>query len=155
MGVISKIADGHGTSNQAKIGDEGELSVVVHPHPPINETVTTLPFIQFFTDNGTNTGSNNMIVNGSSTAIDFYISASETVDIYIKTVSVQISDPGARLDRFGALTALSSGVRFFYEEIAIGEFVIAEAIQTNLDFFRDASGGKGFGTGHADFGAHV
>ena len=145
--INARIVDASGNDRGAKIGAEGELSVVVHPHPPENESIFPLPFSQMFTDDGATTGSFDMIVDGSSTPVEFYISARNDVDIYIKSITVQISDPGARLDRFGALTALTNGVKFFYEEVQIGELVITEAIKTNLDFFRDSTGGKDFGTG--------
>lgn len=103
MGVISKIVDGHGTSNQVKVDNEGAIGVVIHPHPPIDESLFPLPFTQYFTDNGTDTGSNDMIVNGGTNFVDFYISAQTDIDIYIKSITVQISDPGARLDRLSLI----------------------------------------------------
>ena len=153
--INTKLVDGHGGKNKAKIGAEGELNVVVHPHPPKNESIEPLPYSQFFTDNGESNGSNDMIVNGSGTPIDFYISAKSDFDIYIKSITVQISDPGARLDRFGALTELTNGLSFFYEEIDLGELVITEAIKTNLDFFRDSTGGKNFGDGTGAWKADI
>lgn len=131
----------------AKIGEEGVLNVVVHPHPPLDEEIAPLPFSQYFTDTGNSSGSSNMAINGSSTSVPFYIAANNSFDVYINSITVQISDPGARLDRFGAITALTNGVRFYYESTETGQLVIEEAIQTNLDFFRDATAGKGFGSG--------
>ena len=133
--------------NTLKIGGEGELNAVIHPHPPLNESIFPLPFSQFFTDNGKSTGSRDMRVNGASNFIDFYIEAKTDFDVFINSITIQISDPGARLDRFGALTALTNGVKFFYFEVGLGELVISESIKTNLDFFRDATGGKDFGDG--------
>ena len=95
------IKDGRGTGNTAKINGEGEFGVVVHDHPPINEEVVSYPYSTFF-ENG---GSNDMIVDGSTTNQTFSISALTDRDIYIKTVSVLISDNGARLNLFGALAA--------------------------------------------------
>ena len=152
--INSRLFDSEG-GNGAKIGDEGELNVVVHPHPPISEVISPLPFVQFFTDDGSATGSNDMIVNGSTANVDFYVSASQDFDIYIKSLTVQISDPGASLEKFGALPALTNGVRFFYEQISIGELVIDEAITTNLNFFRSATGGKEFGDGTGAYKADI
>jgi hypothetical protein len=146
-----KIHDGTGTGRYAKISEEGTLNVVVHPHPPIGEPIAPLPFSQYFENNG----SNNMVVNGSVTPVEFSINAIQQRDIYIKSLTVQISDPGARLDRFGAITALTNGIKFFYKSNETGDIVISEAIQTNLDFFRDATGGKGFGSGASSWLADI
>lgn len=145
--IGTKISDGLGNGYKLKVDSEGAIEVVIHPHPPLNETITSLPFSQFFTDDGTATGSNNMIVDGSVNTQTFYVAPSNEFDIYINSITIQISDPGARLDRFGALTALTNGVKFYYQNASIGELVISEAIKTNLDFFRDATGGKNFGSG--------
>lgn len=153
--IKSKIVDGRGSGSALKVDSEGAIEVVVHPHPPLNEVITALPFAQFFTTDGTSTGSSNMIVNGSTTAVPFYIKANDDFDIYINSITVQISDPGARLDRFGALPALANGISFYYQNPKIGELVISDAIKTNLDFFRDATAGKGFGSGTSSWLADI
>ena len=56
--------------------------------------------------------------------------------MFIKTISVRISDAGANLNEFGALAALTNGVTFEYIGGAAGELTIQDAIQTNLDFIR-------------------
>jgi hypothetical protein len=88
--VNVNLKDGKGRGNLAKINGEGELSVVVHPHPPKDEDQNALPFRQYFTDDGTTGGSNIMAVNGSSTTVDFYIAAVPTNDIYIKIFILSI-----------------------------------------------------------------
>ena len=65
--------------NSLKIDEEGAIGAIVHPHPPLVEVIDVLPFRQYFTDTGVMTGSNDMTVNGSSTSVDFYISASTIV----------------------------------------------------------------------------
>lgn len=155
MGVEVKEVDGYGSGVRGRISGEGARHVVVHPHPPHMEEVAPLPFSQFFTDNGRSTGSKDMRVDGSTTNVPFYISAQGDNDIHIKSITIQISDPGARLDRFGALAALTNGIQFYYENISTGQLVISEAIQTNLDFFRDATGGKDFGDGTTSWKADI
>ena len=73
--------DGHGSGNKAKINGEGELGVVVHTHPPLDEDVTAYPFRQYFTNDGTSTGSNDMVVDGSSTSQEFSIKAQQERDV--------------------------------------------------------------------------
>jgi len=89
--------------NSLKIDEEGAIGAIVHPHPPWVEVIDVLPFRQYFTDTGVMTGSNDMTVNGSSTSVDFYISASNDYDIYIKYISAEIGDGGSpSLNDFGS-----------------------------------------------------
>ena len=101
--------------NFARVNGEGELNVVVHPHPPKDETVTSTPFRQYFTSTGVSTGSSDMLVDGSSTNQEFYISADPLKDLYIKTVSAAIVDASAVLNKFGNLAALTNGLTFVWE----------------------------------------
>ena len=67
------ISDGHGSGNKLKINHEGVANVIVHPHPPTDEKIAVQPFRQYFTDNGNGSGSNDMIVDGSTTPVSFFI----------------------------------------------------------------------------------
>jgi len=149
------ITDGYGSDNKAKVNGEGELTVVVHPHPPKDEAETPLPFRQYFTADGSSSGSNDMVVDGSSTPQRFYIAASQDFDIYIKSMSVRISDAGATLDKFGALTALSNGLEFSWFNKDEGEYILHDGIKTNLEFVRLAGGQPSFGTGADAFKADL
>lgn len=142
--ISVKLKDGRGSNNYAKINGEGELGVVVHPHPPIDEALTGLPFRQYFTTTGDASGSNDMRVDGSTTSQKFCIAGATEYDIYIKYISIQVSDNGARLDRFGDLTALTNGVKFEYFSQASGNYEIHEGIKDNLTFLRL---GEGYATG--------
>ena len=97
------------SDNELKINGEGEIAVVIHQNPPVDEEVLALPFRQYFTDNGLSTGSNAMNVDGSSANVSFYITANPEYDIYIKYITVEIGDGGTpSLNKFGALSALSN-----------------------------------------------
>ena len=132
MSIVSQIKDGKGSPNKLKIGDEGELTVNVGTHPPLDEDRSSIPFRSFFE---TSAGSSDMIVNGSVTNVSFEINASPTVDRFIKTISIKLADSGARFNLFGALAALTNGVRFVWESQSIGTVVIDE-IKDNVDIFR-------------------
>lgn len=118
-----------------KINGEGEASVVVHTHPPIDEITIGVPFTQFFTSDGTESGSNDMRVNGATTNQVFYIGAQTDRTLYVKTVNVLIEDTGAALNEFGNLAELTNGVRFIWETIDGGDSIIKDNITTNLKFF--------------------
>lgn len=150
------ILDGKGYGNKAKVSKEGALSVVVHPHPPRNETIDALPFRQYFTANGMANGSNDMRVNGSITPKDYYIAASEIYDIYIGYVSVEIGDGGSpNLNKFGNLTALTNGIEWIWFNNREGEYELHEGIKTNKEFIRLGTDSAGFGDGVNAFLADV
>jgi len=150
--IKSQLVDGHGTKRKAKIDSEGALNVVVHPHPPVDEDITALPFRQFFTDTGLSTGSSDMAVNGGTTPQLFYISASIDFDIYINSMSVIISDQNATLDKFGALNATSfTGTDFYLENTEQSQYTIANELKTNFDFIRFSGGRPAYGNGATAF----
>ena len=131
-----------------KIGIEGEASVVVHPHPPINEEVVALPFRQFFTTDGASTGTSSMVTDGSVTPVEYYIGANQDYDIYIKYISVDIGDGGTpTLNKFGALTALSVGVTWNWFTQLEGMYELHEGIKTNKAFIRIGTDTGAIGTG--------
>lgn len=148
------LEDGYGSGNKAKINGEGELGVVVHPHPPIDETKAPLPFRQYLTDDGLSTGDNDMMVAGSSSStFEFCVSARPDIDLYIKNIAVVIADASATLSKFGNITALTNGVEFSYISQTSGTVVIHEALQSNFDFVQLALGQPAFGDGAGAFRA--
>jgi hypothetical protein len=94
-----------------------------------------------------------MRVNGSSTNVEFCITAREEVDIYIKSIALVIADAGAVLNEFGNINALSNGVEFSYITQAQGNLVIHEGLKTNFDFVQLGLGQPSFGTGTSSFRA--
>lgn len=147
-----QLTDGRGRSNRAKVNGEGELSVVVHPHPPRDEEISALPFRNYFELSG----SNDMTVNGSVNSQDFVINAAQDFDIYIKSISVVIGDGGTpALNKFGALSALTNGVEWVYFTQEQGEYQLHEGIKTNLEFIRLAVDTAAIGTGTDAFLADV
>jgi len=151
--INANIVDGTGGVNRAKVGPEGALYTVVHPHPPALEETGPIPFRQYFTDDGTMDGSNDMRVNGSSTEQSFYIKADPEMDTYIGSASVVIADAGATLNKFGNISELTNGVSFEWETQDQGTVVIHEGLKTNFMFVRLAGGAPAFGDGTTAFRA--
>lgn len=142
--IKNKIIDGSGKGYLVKVGSEGELNVVVHPHPPKDEDTSTIPFRSYFL----NSSSNDMRVDGSTNFVDFVINAEEDYDIYLKSISVEIADGGTpALNKFGALTALTNGVGFYFFNQKQGLYELHEGIKTNLEFIRLAVDTGAIGTG--------
>jgi hypothetical protein len=143
--VDVRFADGRGRNNFAKVNGEGELSVVVHPHPPKNEEETALPFRARFLDSG---GSSDMAVDGSTTTVEYTVEASQDRDVYLKYVSLTIGDNGSpALNKFGALAALTNGVKWTWDSQDLGEVVLHDGIKTNLEFVRTGNDTGAVGTG--------
>jgi hypothetical protein len=137
-------SDGH----RLKVGDEGEIGVVIHQHPALNEGDIAIPFRSYFTSNGLPDGSNNMNVDGSISFLDYHIKANSEYDIYIKYITVEIGDGGSpALNKFGALSALTNGVGFYWDTLQDPEYELHEGIKTNKEFIRIASDTGAIGTG--------
>lgn len=133
---------------QLNINGEGEVAVVIHQHPPIDEDVVALPFRSYFTDDGEPGGFNDMAVNPPVDYLDYYIKASTEHDIYIKYITVEIGDAGSpSLNKFGAQTALTNGVAFYWDSQQEPLYPLHEGIKTNKEFIRIASDTAGIGTG--------
>lgn len=145
------IKDGHGSTNKVKVNGEGEIGVTIHAHPPIDEQIIAYPFSSWFENNT----SNDMRVDGSTTNVEFSINANADVDIFIKTISVRISDNGAALNEFGALSALTNGVEWAYSNSGLGLVMIQDEIKTNLDFIRLGFDTAGTGDGVSAYRADV
>jgi len=152
--VDVQIVDNSG-DKKLKLYEEGELGVVVHAHPPTDEAISSYPFSQWFTDDGTSAGASDLRVDGSTTGQAFYIAAQTERDIYIKTISVRISDNAAVLNKFGALTALTNGLEFRYKNDLIGDVLIQDEMKTNLDVIRLGLSSPPLGDGSSAFRADV
>ena len=141
---------------QLNINGEGEVAVVIHQHPPVDEEVAALPFRSYFTDDGLPNGFSDMAVNPPVDYLDYYIKASTEYDIYIKYITVEIGDGGTpALNKFGALTALTNGVAFYWDSQTEPLYELHEGIKTNKEFIRIASDTAGIGTGVDAFLADV
>lgn len=138
------LVDGYGKGNQLKINGEGELSVVVHQHPPKDEKISSIPFRSLFT---TTAGSSDMLVDGSSTSQEFAVRAENEKDVYIKSIIVTIVDAGATLSEFGNLAALTNGVLFEWVTEDLGSTILNDGIKTNFEFMRMALGNPPIGGG--------
>lgn len=152
--ITSRIIGANG--QQMKINGEGELSVVIHQHPPLDEELFAIPYRQYFTDTGFKGGSNLMNINGSVNYVDFYVAASQEYDIYIKYITVEIGDGGApALNKFGALNALTNGVAMYWDTQTEPLYELHEGIKSNKEFIRIASDTGAIGTGTEAYLADV
>ena len=148
MAIVSSIVDGQGGGHYLNIQKEGSIGVVMHQHPFVGETLTALPFRQYFTTNGIISGSNLMRVNGSVNYVDFYVTAQQEYDVYIKYITFEIGDGGSpSLNKFGAEPALTNGVAWYWDTQEEPLYELHEGIKTNKEFIRIASDTGAIGTG--------
>jgi len=130
-----RIFDGMGKKNAARVTDSNELLTISSPYPPL-ESTKTRPFRQYFTADGTSSGSNDMGVDGSSTNSDFYIRANGDMDRYITTINFLVGyGTSGQPNEWADGTALTNGTRFFWVS-GLGEVDIHDGIKSNQDMFR-------------------
>ena len=118
--------------NPLSINEDGGIGITIAQYPAISEARTALPYRSFFL----NDVSNDMRVDGSTTNVVFSIIADGDYDYYIKSINVEIADAGAKFNLFGALAALTNGVKFEWFRQDIGTQTIHDGLKDNLDFFR-------------------
>lgn len=149
MSVRTTIEDGSGKGYLAKVSPQGFLYTQEAPYPPTDEETKITVYREFLTLNNDGT-TTDMRVNGSTTSQEFYIQAEPNVDIYITTVSFIIAGPGATLNEFANLAALTNGCRFYYEDNN-GEINIGTNLVSNFEFVRLCQGNPSFGGGASAF----
>ncbi len=145
MSLKVEIIDGAGKGNSTFVLPTGFICVQPTFEPPLTDQKIK-PFRQYLTNGGGAADSNDMIVDGGTTNVNFWVPADQTDDRYITVLSVVIADAGNfAQNAFGALSALTNGCRLFYERASGEEIDIHDALKTNFDFTRLALGRPAFG----------
>ena len=147
--IKTQVHDGHGKPYKMKIGPEGEVFVVAHPHPPFSDDLAGVPYREYLKNTA---GSQDMNVAGSLALPQvFSIKAEPDRDIYIKSISFLIADAQADLSDFGGIAALPNGINMQWETDDRGITTIADELKTNFDFIRLCQGDPAFGSGAGAF----
>ena len=150
MSVNSKIVDSRNPKQAATVEKNGAVRFMETPLPPFGDASKMRVFRQFFTTDGTATGTSDMLVNGSSTNVDYYIPASQTKDRYITQISFIIADASLSLNQWGNITALTNGCQLLYDDEE-GQVTIHEALKTNWDVIRLCGGNPPIGATTSSF----
>ena len=152
MTIEIKVKGGNAGKYLAGVTDERTLCVQDTALPSPEPEGRAVIYRQYLTTTGLASGSNDMQVDGSSTPVEFWVSADPTYDLYISTLSFVIVDASATLSKFGNITALTNGcdLEFFSNE---GVVTIATALKSNFDFVRLCGGIPAFGDGAGAFRA--
>ena len=111
-----------------------DLAVLVSNQPyPAFAQQKIHPFSEFMM---TSAGSEDMSVDGSSTNVDFFISAQDTEDRYVSSLSVIVAyGQTGNPYKWADANPLTNGHRLFYSSTR-GEVDIFDGIKANQDFFR-------------------
>ena len=141
MSIKTKITDGGGSGNRAKVTEGGYIYVQDSNIPPLDDRDLQIVYRQNLTLNGDGT-TTEMTVDGSTTPQLFTIKAIPEKDIYITSLSIFVQATALSLgqDFAGSSTAtatlaLPNGCRLFYED-KNGEINIGTDIVVNFDFIR-------------------
>ena len=138
--------------NRLFIDSTGAAQVFSRSSPAFGEVDTFVIHRQLFANSA---GATDMRVVGSlASPVVFSIDALNNNDLYIATISFRIADGNASLNQFGALTALTNGIRFSYRIRVGAETIIHPNLRTNFDVIRLAQGAPSFGDGITAFRAN-
>lgn len=134
MAIDAYVRDSR-NNNAVEITPDNELLISVS-HDPALRPQKRRPFRQYFTADGTSTGSNDMGVDGSVTPQVFRIKASRTDDRYISTISLIVGyGTAGQPNKWADGVALTNGTSFYYNTDE-GRIDIHEGIKSNQDMFR-------------------
>jgi hypothetical protein len=132
--IKSVITDGKGRGSEVHIEDNA-LLVAQYTCPPMIPQ-KNIVFRQYFTDDGIAGGTSDMLVDGSTTPVSYWIQADQDNDRYITAINIVIEDDGSKLKYFGATNVLTNGCQLFYDKGDQTTVVIHNALKTGWDFFR-------------------
>jgi len=137
------------TGVAARVDPEGHLGVRSAGFPLPGEGLKAIPYAAYMTDAN---GSSDMLVDGSVTPVEFAIRADPENEVYVKRLSLLISDATASLNQFGAIAALTNGLLFQWT--ATGRQIDIATIHSNFDAVRFSGGVPAFGDGNNSFRAN-
>ncbi len=133
--IKSIITDGNGRGDAANIEDNA-LMVTQYTCPPMIPQKNKV-FSQKFTDDGLSSGSNDLGIDGSATAVDYWIPSSEDSDRYIVTLSL-IMGYGTTAEGYEFADSgapLTNGVKIAYHDTNGIETMIMNP-KANYSFMR-------------------
>lgn len=154
MSTRNNIIDATGSNYGAKVDKYNTLWVRDLGIPPtsdpdaVGSSALALGEIQtvyreFLTLNGDGTTNDARVLGTLASPISFWIAAEQGFDIYITSIAITVAAGGLTLARFGGGTALTNGLRFYYQS-ANGNIVIGSDIKTSFDVVRLCQGNPAF-----------
>jgi hypothetical protein len=131
MSVKSKILDGRGSGFEVKVGRHNQLYVApgAPDVPPSGQYNQYRFFSQYLTADGLAAGTSNMNVDGSSTAVEYWLPADSTgkFDIHIMAIIVVVADTAVTHKKFGAVAVLGTGWDLWTWESDAKTYIIEKA----------------------------
>lgn len=146
MGVTTQIEDGQGSGRSAQVTPSNAL--LVQSYPSVSgrglsvDQLTAIRLLREFVV--TSAGASSMIVNGSTTPVDFQVRAEEGVTKWVTGFRINIRSDNFNLgsndfERFGGIAGgLTNGLEIFVTQGGSRVDVTAEPIQIAGDFLNYA-----------------
>lgn len=132
-----------------RVTPEGALVTTFTSALPIDKETIIIPFSTFLTIDGIPVGEggiSDLTVNGSINSVDAFVTGQSEGDLYVTSANIVIADsPTVSLNTFGGITALTNGLKIFYD-ISTGRREIASTVTTNFDLIRLGSLTTGLGS---------
>lgn len=131
MSVKSRIIDGGGSGSVVTVGKHRQFytASVAPDVPPTGQCNQYRFFSQYLTADGLAAGTSNMNVDGSSTAVEYWLPADSTgkFDIHIMAIIVVVADTAVTHKKFGNEAALTTGWDLWSWESDAKTYIIEKA----------------------------
>lgn len=154
MSTRNNIIDATGSNYGAKVDKYNTLWVRDLGIPPTSDpdsvggSALALGEIQtvyreFLTLDGDGVTSDARVTGTLGSPISFLVNAEQGFDIYVTSIALTLAGGGLTLTRFGGGTALTNGLRFYYQSTN-GNIVIGDDIKSAFDIVRLCQGSPAF-----------
>jgi hypothetical protein len=154
MSSRTNIIDATGSNYGAKVDKYNTLWVRDLGIPPTSDPNTVgasalalgeiqTVYREFLTLNGDGTTIDARVLGTLASPISFWVAAEQGFDIYITSIAITVAAGGLSLARFGGGTALTNGLKFYYESTN-GDIVIGNDIKSSFDVVRLCQGNPAF-----------
>ena len=151
------LGDGGGKARVARVSPDFGLQVaeIIPPVPAVGSASRQRLFVKFLgttggLDEGIPDNNADQGVNGSVTAVEFFIEAEEDFDIRIMSLALIIADTAVIHNNFGNVSALTNGWDLIMTEAGEDTFLINKA-KTGGQIIAQAGFGNPYGDGATSF----
>lgn len=140
------------SGREAWVSDHNALRVeqIINDVPPVGTPNRHRYYHQLLGSTGAGSGTTNQNVDGRAPAQEFYVAAHTDYDIWVTVLQIIIADTAVTHDKFGNLSALSTGWDLHVTESG-EDTKIMDAVKTGGQAIMQGGGMFGFGSGAGAF----
>jgi hypothetical protein len=154
MSTRNNIIDATGSNYGAKVDKYNTLWVRDLGIPPTSDPDGTggsalalgevqTAYREYLTLNGDGVTFDARVTGTLASPVSFFVAAEQGFDIYITSLAIVAAGGGLTLARFGGGTALTNGLKFYYQS-ANGNIIIGNDIKSSFDVVRLCQGNPAF-----------